>query len=534
MKSPLMHSQRGMFGLIGKAIVTATCLFGLGLWLFVPAAAAQTNDDQLAESRRLEREAALYRRWAEELRKTAQGWRADAAQMRKIAEQHNNDKVARETADYYDRRAAEIEAEADRLAKQADAKTRGAHQAKPVADISGFWQEGSGRFTVQIIQSGSDVAMDLGNGIVLRGKLTGRDLTLRYKWTAEDAAKHIKSENESGPKGAADREAALQALAGKVVTLSGTVSQNEDSIRGTYDESFESDAETSATAGTTVHAGQPFKAPITLSKKRAQAHCVSETLATVPANRARTRIGVGEEVKLTFRTGSNQPAVATWRANGSGNLSSNSGAEVTFTAGDRAGTTVITARSAAGESCSVLLTVVEPENVIVQMVPGSEYHVKGHMSAGFLGKWVVTPSDVSFSKIELRELDALAPAIGELAPANDSSHGPNPAFAAMGATVEGLGTPMAEGHVDQIAVKVEKSFFGVVNDPIKDGVAAFRIPYEYRVGATGTPKTFTHVIQLIVAKQGVCTISKGGVSVTKKNDDETTPSWQQFGLNDPR
>jgi hypothetical protein len=521
---------------VGTSTRTAAlvCIVALG-FMFQADIWAQGNTGELAQTASLEREAALDRHWAEDLRQTAKQWHEEAAQMRKIGEQHNNDKDALEVAAYDERRALEIEAEAKALEKKADDKTREAQQIKPVADISGFWRDGSGRFTVHIIQSGPDVAIDLGNGVVLRGKLTGRNLAVTYKWTAEEAAKHIKSEKESGPQGAADREAALKALVGKVVTLSGAVGQNEDSIRGSYDEGFESDAETSSGGGTAVHTGQPIKAPITLLKKQGQAHCASETLAAVPSDHARTRIGVGEDVRLTFRSArTNGPAIAKWSKNGSGTLSTNSGAEVVYTAGDRAGTTVITAQGPSGESCSILFTVVEPEEVFLKMVPGSEFHVKGILSAGFLARWYVTPSDVSFSKIQIRELDALAPATGGLEPVNDLSHGPNLNFTPMNPTVEGLGTPMADGHADSVVIKLERRTFFVNNPITESGVAAFRIPYQYRVGDNGAPKTFTTVIQLVTVKDGACTISKGGVKVTKKNDEESTPSWQRLGYRDPR
>src|ERR1043165_7395823 len=67
----------------------------------------------------------------------------------------------------------------------------------------------------------------------------------------------------------------------------------------------------------------------------------SETIATSPTNRARTKIGVGEEVKLTV-TGN----PATWAiTSGGGTLSPNTGARnsVTFTADDNAASVTITA-----------------------------------------------------------------------------------------------------------------------------------------------------------------------------------------------
>jgi hypothetical protein len=503
---------------------------------FLGLACAQENETPTAQDANdLERQAKVYDKWSEDRRQSAEGWRQDAATMRKVAREHNNDKTALETAAYYERLAKEIDAEANRLHQKAEQLRQEAQELRkqqPASDLTGFWQDSSGKITVHLAQSGADLALDLGNGIVLNGVRNGSHVDLKYIWTAEAAAKHIKSEKESGPQAQADRDAAIKALAGKTVALKGTVNDKADTITGFYDDNWTGDAETNR-SGTSVQTQSPSRTALTLHRKRSEPRCSSLTFATVPANRSRHRIGVGEEVALKFSSEeSTMGLVPQWSVAGGGRLSPASGLNAVFIAGDRGGSAMITARASSGQSCSILFTVVEPDNVFLQMVPGSEYHVKGHLSAGFLGKWFVTPSDVSFSKIEIRELDALAPAVGELEPVNDFSHGPNPAFADMGPTVEGVGTPTAEGHLDRIGFKIEHSSFGM-NDPLKNGKAAFRIPYEYRVGAAGTPKVFTHVIQLVVAKNGICTISKGGVSVTKKNEDETTPSWQQFHMRDP-
>jgi hypothetical protein len=77
----------------------------------------------------------------------------------------------------------------------------------------------------------------------------------------------------------------------------------------------------------------------------------SLTIATSPLNRARTKIGVGEEVELTVN-----PGPATWAiTSGSGTLNPSSGSntKVTFTAGDTAGSVTITAT---GSGCSCMIT----------------------------------------------------------------------------------------------------------------------------------------------------------------------------------
>jgi hypothetical protein len=115
--------------------------------------------------------------------------------------------------------------------------------AQDTLDLTGVWKDDSGRIVVRISQSGNSVTMDLENGIQLNGKLEGRNVSLSYKWTEAEAAKHIKQENETGPQAAADRAAALKALVGSTVTVSGTVSQDGSAMDATYREQ-EGDAAT--------------------------------------------------------------------------------------------------------------------------------------------------------------------------------------------------------------------------------------------------------------------------------------------------
>ena len=78
---------------------------------------------------------------------------------------------------------------------------------------------------------------------------------------------------------------------------------------------------------------------------------------TEPPNQARTRMGVGERVRLTYSLGA-----ADWSTPDGGDLSATNGQTITYTAPNRAATVVITA-TGGGCSASILLTVVEPNAV---------------------------------------------------------------------------------------------------------------------------------------------------------------------------
>ncbi len=149
----------------------------------------------------------------------------------------------------------------------------------------------------------------------------------------------------------------------------------------------------------------------------------SETVATSPANRARTRIGVGEEVTLTYSLGS-----ATWTiASGAGTLSPSSGAQTTFTATDVAGSVTVSA-TGAGCTATIALTVVAPSGWSMRRKTGTNLkHINGRPSCGWKGIKYLHPNDVNFYNLETRELDSKAVATGCYNPSHhDKYHGNYP------------------------------------------------------------------------------------------------------------
>lgn len=155
----------------------------------------------------------------------------------------------------------------------------------------------------------------------------------------------------------------------------------------------------------------------------ASAAVTSQTVATSPANRARTRLGVGEEVDLTYSLGS-----ASWTKTGAaGTLSPTSGAQSTFTAGDAAGTVTITA-TGGGCTATITFTIVEPNGWSMRRKSGTRLrHVAGRPSCGWKGIKYLHPNDVNFYNLETRELDSLAVATGCYNPSHhDKYHGNYP------------------------------------------------------------------------------------------------------------
>lgn len=129
----------------------------------------------------------------------------------------------------------------------------------------------------------------------------------------------------------------------------------------------------------------------------------SETKAQYPTNRTRTKVGVGEEVYLTV-----SPGPATWKiVSGKGKLSpAGSQTKVKFTAPEKKSTVVIEA-TAAGGTCSITFTVVEPSSWIMKKQKGTNLnHTQGRPDCGWKGIMYVRPKDVNFYRIETREKDS--------------------------------------------------------------------------------------------------------------------------------
>lgn len=225
----------------------------------------------------------------------------------------------------------------------------------------------------------------------------------------------------------------------------------------------------------------------------------TKTEASQPGPRTRTKIGVGERVTLTVA-----PGPGTWTA-AKGTLSAKSGATVTFTAPDRAGSVEVSVTVGA-QSAKVDFDVIEPDGVHMD-VNGRRHIANGRPNAGIHTDIYISPADVSFANIELRELEVHASTSGHWAAFGNPGHHPNAAWGPMTSTVvSGKGTKFA--FMDN-ALSGET---GVLN-PIA-GTMSWNIPWQFHVGS-GAAKTFATVVQSVVTDSaGATTVSKAGASTT--------------------
>jgi hypothetical protein len=244
----------------------------------------------------------------------------------------------------------------------------------------------------------------------------------------------------------------------------------------------------------------------------------SQTAVTVPADRARTTIGVGEDVYLTCSEGG-----VTWTVAGEAGLSGTSGASVTLRAGRSAGSVTATATGPCC-SCSITFTVIAPSSTFMGRSPGYVLkHHNGRPDCGFYGQFFLRPDTVSFKNLEVREKNSRCTANGFYLSFNNYTHQPETqtesGWFTMADCIAGQGTP---ANLDDEIYSGDTRLAG---PPFTPGTMTWPIDWEYRVwggSATALPQ-FQQQHQVNAA--GQCTTSKGGTSPSTVLSDPDGHPW---------
>jgi len=234
-------------------------------------------------------------------------------------------------------------------------------------------------------------------------------------------------------------------------------------------------------------------------------------------NRARTRIGVGEKVRLTVN-----PGPATWAiTSGTGKLNPSRGShtKVTYTAGDTKGNVTITA-TGSGCTCTITLTVVEPSGWTMKKASGTNLKhthapTHGRPDCGWKGIMWVHPNDVNFYYIKTRELDSLSVATGSYNPSHHGKwHGGYPlpdrasAWFPIILYIASRGSKVA--MVDEIYSGYPSSAATGTAPPFNVGSYYWPITWQWRVG-TGAARNFPVQRQEHqIFATGRCESRKGG------------------------
>ncbi len=238
--------------------------------------------------------------------------------------------------------------------------------------------------------------------------------------------------------------------------------------------------------------GTPTTAPVALT-------LTSETEVSQPADRARTKIGVGERVTLKLT-----PVAGKWKVSGSGSVKPKTGSTVVLTASGKPGKIKVSV-TAQGKTETMDFTVVAPNSVHQDTIDTEHYDV-GVPNAGFHGQVYCGPDDVNFSNITFLEAEIGCKATGSWKKKNGKGHGPNKTPIGFEDTVvSGKGTK---------SLAVDHCWSGYVPGlTLTDwtGQMTFSIPWTYQC-AGGKGKIATVVQTTSTSADGTTSTKKAGGS----------------------
>ena len=237
----------------------------------------------------------------------------------------------------------------------------------------------------------------------------------------------------------------------------------------------------------------------------------TQTVAMLPQDRKRRKLGVNEDVLLELKPTMTAPI--TWTIAGDGAIDPLTGHVTVLTAHERASAPTVTA-TVNGVSCAVSFTVIEPSGVTMIREPGTNvWHINGVPSVGFRARPYISPFDVSFINILVREGMCVGTGVGYYAVDNGEVH-PDGAFVGVVP-----GDPARPSKLDATD-RVQSG--AVPGRPIGVGTFDWPIPWIFRVG-NGAEKQFAIVSQHLESDAaGNTTQSKGGHIESSKLNDPTT------------
>jgi hypothetical protein len=130
---------------------------------------------------------------------------------------------------------------------------------------------------------------------------------------------------------------------------------------------------------------------------------VSQCVATTPGNRARTTIGVGEQVNLYFNP---SPSIDyrnfAWSTT-AGSLTSTQGNSTQLTAPSSAGSATVTA-TVRGQPVSITFNVVAPSSYDHAQLTATNHYPVGVAGAGMTNLIWISPTNVSFYRVNIMEV----------------------------------------------------------------------------------------------------------------------------------
>lgn len=239
----------------------------------------------------------------------------------------------------------------------------------------------------------------------------------------------------------------------------------------------------------------------------AKLELTSLTDATLPVNRRRTIIGVGETVKVT----ANQ--IVEWEIRG-GLLHKEHKTATTliFTADDQEGSIKVIARTDCDEE-NITFSVIQPKGLMV--IRREIIHAQNVLDAGFIANFYLLPNSVNFYRVQVREVDSPAHATGSRINSHGTLHGNYPG--GYSPWLDSSYHMKEDGNIlsGNDFVYSFLAYFCMRN--IQQGEVHYNIPYEWRLKPNGKIYLLTILQQsTITDKNGYTTTRKGLVEITFK------------------
>lgn len=244
----------------------------------------------------------------------------------------------------------------------------------------------------------------------------------------------------------------------------------------------------------------------------------SRTVATQPSNRARTDIGIGEEVELT----TDPSTSVTWRVidddGHKGVLSTASGSSTIYTACDRGKTVSIEAECSCGKTATIVFNVVQMSGGTLENPIDVSTVSSTHILVGFDATPTFQPTNVSFAKCEFREGVCLSTASGVFADIHGIEHHETASWVPCSSTVGLSGTALT--RPDNVTSGNQPIAAVFPPGGTTDGHFHWPIPWRIQVrGSTNTNGEYVFAtldhINAYTASTRILSTSKGGQSVSR-------------------
>jgi hypothetical protein len=243
--------------------------------------------------------------------------------------------------------------------------------------------------------------------------------------------------------------------------------------------------------------------------------------ATIPTNRARTTIGVGEYVDISFNAG--LPTNAVWTTS-AGSLDLDTGLTNRFTAPSNAAMVTVTAAMPGIPPININFTVLAPTGVVHTELRGVQPYDPYQVGAGMILTPYFGPTNVSFARVQGLEVGENADSVtGYFTTADDSlSHttlGANQWFL--------IETNNSWEHFNSDPdTQWDNAYCFVGENPGRSGTFSWTIPGLWKVGDNGPTNSLPYNARwyqdFILSPNGDFEISKFGWDVTRHLDGTYT------------